>query len=87
MNKTSDQEKYLDSSENWKNVFYSEQTSFLPTGVDTGFKGFFQAKYLNQTWASQDPLTCSNIDTSGIACSLQNTGRETFEDSTWEYGL
>ncbi|KAK8083862.1 hypothetical protein PG996_002643 [Apiospora saccharicola] len=87
MNNTADQEKYLDSSENWKNVFYSEQTSFLPSGVDTGFKGFFQAKYLNQTWASQDPLTCSNIDTSGIACSLQNTGRETFEDSTWEYGF
>ncbi|KAK8087829.1 hypothetical protein PG997_002790 [Apiospora hydei] len=87
MNNTADQEKYLDSSENWKNVFYPDQTSFLPTGVDTGFKGFFQAKYLNQTWASQDPLTCSNLDTTGIACSLQNTGRETFEDSTWEYGL
>ncbi|KAK7923500.1 glycosyl hydrolase family 92 [Apiospora marii] len=87
MNNTADQEKYLDSSENWKNVFYPEQTSFLPSGADTGFKGFFQAKYLNQTWASQDPLTCSNIDTSGIACSLQNTGRETFEDSTWEYGF
>ncbi|KAK8055047.1 hypothetical protein PG993_000274 [Apiospora rasikravindrae] len=87
MNNTADQEKYLDSSENWKNVFYPDQTSFLPTGVDTGFKGFFQAKYLNQTWASQDPLTCSNLDTTGIACSLQNTGRETFEDSTWEYGF
>ncbi|KAK8126826.1 alpha-1-2-mannosidase subfamily, partial [Apiospora kogelbergensis] len=87
MNNTADQEKYLASSENWKNVFYPEQTSFLPSGPNTGFKGFFQAKYLNQTWASQDPLTCSNIDTSGVACSLQNTGRETFEDSTWEYGF
>lgn len=89
---TADQEKYIESSGNWQNLYKSDQTSFINTtsstrSVDTGFVGFFQPKFLNQTWGFQDPLTCSNIDTSGVACSLQNTGRETFESSIWEYSL
>lgn len=90
LNNTADQEKYIESSGNWQNLYRSDQTSFLNTSagpVDTGFVGFFQPKFLNQTWEVQDPLTCSNIDSSGIACSLQNSGRETFESSLWEYGL
>lgn len=90
LNNTADQEKYVESSGNWQNLYRADQTSFFNTSagpVDTGFVGFFQPKFLNQTWEVQDPLTCSNIDTSGIACSLQNTGRETFESSLWEYGL
>ncbi|QSZ33880.1 hypothetical protein DSL72_005454 [Monilinia vaccinii-corymbosi] len=83
----SDVHKYLGRSENWKNLYNAEQTSNLPSGTDTGFKGFFQPKYLNQTWGFQDPLKCSNIDTSNSVCSLQNSGAETFESSIWEYSL
>lgn len=87
LNHTADQEKYIESSGYWQNLFRADQTSFINNTVDTGFVGFFQPKFLNQTWDLQDPLTCSNIDTSGLACSLQNTGRETFESSIWEYSF
>ncbi|RLL93194.1 hypothetical protein CFD26_101992 [Aspergillus turcosus] len=84
MNKTADAEKYERSSGFWRNLFRTDQTSFF-NGNDTGFKGFFQPKYLNGTWGFQDPLTCSNVDTSQRSCSLQNNGAETFESSIWEY--
>ncbi|TVY59115.1 putative secreted glycosidase [Lachnellula cervina] len=84
----SDVEKYTTRAGNWKNLFKSDQTSSLPTGTDTGFVGFFQPKYLNETWGSQDPLQCSNIDTNpNSVCSLQNSGAETFESSIWEYSF
>jgi putative alpha-1,2-mannosidase len=51
-----DVEKYITRSGNWKNLFKSDQTSFLSSGADTGFVGFFQPRYLNQTWGLQDPL-------------------------------
>lgn len=86
LNKTGDAEKYEKRSESWKNLFKEDQTSFN-NGTDTGFTGFFQPKYLNQTWGHQDPLKCSNIDNSGSVCSLQNTAAETFESSIWEYQL
>ncbi|KAK5995395.1 putative secreted glycosidase [Cladobotryum mycophilum] len=86
MGKKADQEKYLESSGNWHNLYRSDQQSKYDNGTDTGFKGFFQAKYLNQTWFDQDPLKCSNQDDKSV-CSLQNTGAETFESSTWEYGF
>ncbi|XHF97346.1 hypothetical protein AWENTII_000936 [Aspergillus wentii] len=84
LNKTGDAEKYESRSGNWQNLFREDQTSYL-NGNDTGFKGFFQPKYMNGTWGFQDPLACSNIDTSGKACSLTNNGPETFESSIWEY--
>lgn len=87
LNNTAGQEKYLETSGNWENLYKSDQTSSFANGTDTGFTGFFQPKFLNQTWGFQDPLQCSNIDDSGAACSLQNTGRETFESSIWEYSL
>ncbi|KAI1822219.1 family 92 glycosyl hydrolase [Xylaria intraflava] len=87
MGKTDDVEKYLDSSNNWQNIYQENQTSSLFTGADTGFVGFFQPKYLNGTWGFQNPLKCSNIDNTGSVCSLQNTGAETFESSIWEYGF
>ena len=85
LGKIDDVEKYIGSSGNWKNLYKANQSSFLFDGQDTGFQGFFQPKFLNQTWGYQDPLNCSNLDDVGI-CSLQNTGRETFESSIWEYG-
>ncbi|KUI63567.1 hypothetical protein VM1G_10303 [Cytospora mali] len=87
LNHTADQEKYLESSGYWQNLYKTDQTSFINGTTDTGFVGFFQPKFLNQTWGFQDPLQCSNIDTSNVACSLQNTGRETFESSIWEYSF
>ncbi|KAA8573951.1 hypothetical protein EYC84_005494 [Monilinia fructicola] len=83
----SDVQKYLGRSENWQNLYNAEQASYLQNGTNTGFKGFFQPKYLNQTWGLQDPLKCSNIDNSNSVCSLQNSGAETFESSIWEYSF
>jgi putative alpha-1,2-mannosidase len=86
--KEGDVEKYITRSGNWKNLFKSDQTSFLSNGTDTGFVGFFQPRYLNRTFGLEDPLKCSNIDTDpNSVCSLQNTGSETFESSIWEYSL
>ncbi|KAL3431388.1 glycosyl hydrolase family 92-domain-containing protein [Aspergillus tetrazonus] len=84
LNKTGDVERYEETSRYWQHLFRADQTSFI-SGADTGFKGFFQPKHLNGTWGYQDPITCSNIDRSGRACSLQNNGAETFESSLWEY--
>lgn len=58
-----DVEKYQSRSEYWLNLYRSDQTSYTINGSDTGFTGFFQPKYLNQTWGFQNPLKCSNIDT------------------------
>ncbi|KAL4905945.1 hypothetical protein BDW74DRAFT_167579 [Aspergillus multicolor] len=84
LNRTGDAEKYESTSRYWQNLFRADQNSLL-SGADTGFRGFFQPKHLNGTWDYQNPITCSNIDRSGRACSLQNTGAETFESSLWEY--
>ncbi|KAH6606104.1 glycosyl hydrolase 92 [Trichoderma cornu-damae] len=86
LGKKQDQEKYIESSGNWRNIFKADQTSFFSNGTDTGFKGFFQGKFLNQTWFTQPPLMCSYMDTTSI-CSLQLAGPETFESSIWEYGF
>ncbi|ATZ51835.1 hypothetical protein BCIN_07g04000 [Botrytis cinerea B05.10] len=84
----SDVQKYLERSKNWQNLYNGAQPSYLTNGTDTGFKGFFQPKYLNQTWGLQDPLKCSNIDYNpNSVCSLQNSGAETFESSIWEYSF
>lgn len=85
---TSDVQKYLGRSKNWQNLYNAAQSSYFANGTNTGFKGFFQPKYLNQTWGLQDPLKCSNIDNNpSSVCSLQNSGSETFESSIWEYSL
>ncbi|KAF1986748.1 glycoside hydrolase family 92 protein [Aulographum hederae CBS 113979] len=90
--KQADVEKYLERSNNWKNLFRDDQKSFIyatdGSSTDTGYIGFFQPKYLNETWGFQDPLTCSNIDDNATSsCSLQNTAVETFESSIWEYSF
>lgn len=87
MGNQGDAEKYLGRSENWQNLFRPDQTSLI-NGTSTGFVGFFQPKYLNQSWGFQDPLYCSNIDSNpNSVCSLQNTAGETFESSIWEYAF
>jgi len=78
---------YLERSQNWKNLFNPNTSSSL-NGRPTGHSGFFQPKYLNQTWGYQDPFYCSQLDTNPQSvCSLQNTAGETFESSIWEYGF
>ncbi|CEN62337.1 Putative Alpha-1,2-mannosidase family protein [Aspergillus calidoustus] len=84
LNRTTDVERFERTSRYWQNLFRADQRSAI-NGTDTGFVGFFQPKHLNGTWGYQDPITCSTVDRSGRACSLQNTGAETFESSIWEY--
>lgn len=74
---------YLARASNWQNLFKADQTSFI-NGVDTGFVGFLQPKYLNRTWGFQDPYLCSPLQ--GF-CSLTSNPSETFESSIWEYQL
>ncbi|KAM7195311.1 glycoside hydrolase [Naviculisporaceae sp. PSN 640] len=81
-----DQQKYLLSSANWQNLFNPLTPSTWWNNTPTPFTGFFQPRHLNKTFAYQNPLNCSNLDTFSV-CSLQNTGAETFESSIWEYGF
>ncbi|KAG5987422.1 hypothetical protein E4U52_007581 [Claviceps spartinae] len=48
MNKTSDAEKYLERSRNWKNI------PNVGDLVDSGFQGFLQPRYLNGTFGWED---------------------------------
>ncbi|KAL4920361.1 glycosyl hydrolase family 92-domain-containing protein [Aspergillus aurantiobrunneus] len=72
---------YLSRADNWKNLFKSDQTSFI-NDTDTGFVGFFQPRFLNGTWGYQDPIACSALTS---WCSLTSNPSETFESSVWEY--
>ncbi len=81
-----DHAKYLERSGNWQNLYKADEASAWWNGTGTGFTGFFQPRNLNGTWYYQNPLNCSNADETSV-CSLQNTGRETFESSVWEYGF
>lgn len=72
---------YFARSTNWQNLWKADQTSLI-NGTDTGFRGFFQPKYLNGTWGFQDPIACSNL---ASFCSLTTNPSETFEASIWQY--
>ncbi|KAI1170492.1 glycoside hydrolase family 92 protein [Nemania sp. FL0916] len=74
-------EKYVARGANWRNLWREDQTSLIK-GNDTGFKGFFQPKYLNGTWGFQDPIDCSAL---ASFCSLTTNPSETFEASVWQY--
>ena len=76
-------DKYIARSNNWRNLWKADQTSFI-NETDTGFTGFFQPKYLNGTWGYQDPIACSAL--AGF-CSLTSNPSETFEASIWQYQL
>ncbi|OCL08078.1 glycoside hydrolase family 92 protein [Glonium stellatum] len=80
---TADYEKYTRRSGNWKNMFKADQTSFI-NGTDTGFVGFLQPKFLNQTWGYQDPILCSPL-LNFTSCYLNPDGHETYEGSSWLY--
>ncbi|TWU75094.1 hypothetical protein ED733_006919 [Metarhizium rileyi] len=74
-------EKYMHRSMNWQNLWKDDQISVIK-GKDTGFKGFFQPKYMNGTWGFQDPIACSTL---ASFCSLTSNPSETFEASIWQY--
>jgi putative alpha-1,2-mannosidase len=83
LGKEDDHTKYMQRSMNWLALWKNDQKSEI-NGVDTGFTGFFQPKYLNGTWGYMDPVACSPL--AGF-CSLTSNPMETFEDSIWEYQL
>ncbi|KAH7413638.1 glycosyl hydrolase family 92-domain-containing protein [Phaeosphaeria sp. MPI-PUGE-AT-0046c] len=83
INRPDDFQKYLQRSGNWKNMFKSDQRSSV-AGLDTGFSGFLQPRYMNGTWGYQDPIFCSPLlDFTG--CYLNPSGRETYEGPVWLY--
>jgi len=80
---TADYQKYLARSGNWKNMFKADQRSTL-NGVDVGFEGFLQPRYMNGTWGYQDPVFCSPL-LNFTACYLNPAGGETYEGPVWLY--
>ena len=75
-------EKYLERSGDWLNLYKANQTSYWMNRTSTGFTGFFQPRYANDTWRYQDPIECSPLDE---FCSYSSNPKETFESSIWEY--
>lgn len=65
LNKSADAEQLFTSSSYWVNLFKEDQTSSLNISQntsplqDSGFTGFLQPRYLNQTFGYQDPSLCS----------------------------
>ncbi|KAE8828059.1 hypothetical protein HRS9139_07278 [Pyrenophora teres f. teres] len=83
LGKTADYQKYLARSGNWKNMFKADQRSTL-NGVDVGFEGFLQPRYMNGTWGYQDPIYCSPL-LNFTGCYLNPAGGETYEGPAWLY--
>ena len=83
LNHPDDYEKYVDRAGYWQNMFKADQTSSI-NGTDTGFVGYLQPKYLNQTWGFQDPIFCSPL-LNFTSCYLNPEGHETYEGSSWLY--
>ncbi|ROV93934.1 hypothetical protein VSDG_06259 [Cytospora chrysosperma] len=90
LNKTSDAEKFLNTSGYWANLFKADQTSSLNLSqdssplVDSGFTGFLMPRYLNGTLGYQDPAFCS-LMLEFTSCYLNADGHETYEGSSWLY--
>ena len=80
---TADYEKYIDRSGYWQNMYNPTQTSSI-NRTDTGFTGYLQPKYLNQTFGFQDPILCSPL-LNFTSCYLNPDGHETYEGSSWLY--
>lgn len=81
MGKYDDYEKYLKRSGNWINLYNPDQTSYI-NETDTGFIGFLQPKYLNQTFGFQDPIFCSGL-MNFTSCYLNSGGHETYEGTSF----
>ncbi|KAJ4395869.1 hypothetical protein N0V93_000083 [Gnomoniopsis smithogilvyi] len=90
LNKTADADQLFESSSNWVNLYKEDQTSSLNISQtagpleDSGFTGFLQPRYLNQTFGYQDPALCSLL-LNFTSCYLNADGHETYEGSSWLY--
>lgn len=78
-----DAKKYLARSGNWKNMFKADQRSVL-NGIDSGFEGFLQPRFMNGSWGYQDPVYCSPL-LNFTGCYLNPAGGETYEGPVWLY--
>ncbi|KAL2858554.1 glycosyl hydrolase family 92-domain-containing protein [Aspergillus pseudoustus] len=83
MGHTSDRDKYLQRSHNWRNLYKADQGSAID-GVDTGFVGYLQPRNADGTWGYQDPIFCSPL-LNFTSCYLNADGHETYEGSCWLY--
>ncbi|KAL4757891.1 glycoside hydrolase family 92 protein [Aspergillus foveolatus] len=83
LGRTDDRDKYLERSENWRNLWKEDQSSAI-NGVDTGFTGFLQPRLEDGSWAYQDPIFCSPL-LNFTSCYLNAEGHETYEGSCWLY--
>ncbi|KAH6906323.1 glycosyl hydrolase [Coprinopsis sp. MPI-PUGE-AT-0042] len=82
LEKPEDVEKYTNMSLFYRNI-WDESV------VSDGYKGFFQKRFSNGTFAYTDPTHCSPNDKNGTRpCSLQGTNVNGFyESSSWEYSF
>ncbi|KAI1208256.1 glycoside hydrolase family 92 protein [Annulohypoxylon truncatum] len=82
-----DETKYLQRSQNWKNLFNPEQEDrFRDEDGDvqkSDFKGFLQPRFRNGTWRYQNTRLCSPIYQQH-SCYF-DTQYETYEGSPWLY--
>ncbi|OTA98247.1 glycoside hydrolase family 92 protein [Hypoxylon sp. CI-4A] len=82
-----DETKYLQRSQNWKNLFNPDQDDRFrdEEGVVqmSSFKGFMQPRFRNGTWRYQNTRLCSPIYQQH-SCYF-DTQYETYEGSPWLY--
>lgn len=52
LGKMDDAERYIERAGFWRNLWREDQGSVI-NGSDTGFRGFFQPRYLNGSWGYQ----------------------------------
>ncbi|KAG9220559.1 hypothetical protein CCMSSC00406_0004015 [Pleurotus cornucopiae] len=80
LGKTEDEARFTNRSLFYRNVWD-------PSITNDGFKGFSQKRFMNGSFAFQDPSNCSPNDKNDTrSCSLQGDNLNGFyESSSWEY--
>ncbi|KAI1322739.1 glycoside hydrolase family 92 protein [Xylariaceae sp. FL0255] len=96
LGRTSDEQKYLARSKNWKNIWspsriddpYDTDEDDMVAGwtvPNPPFKGFMQPRYMNGTWARQNTRLCSPAH--GMHSCYFDTRYDTYEGSPWLYSF
>ncbi|KAM0816939.1 putative Secreted glycosidase [Seiridium cardinale] len=84
---TTDEEKYLERSRNWKNLYNPEQVDRYVqkdgTVVDSPFQGFLQPRLTNGSFIRQNTRLCSPIYEQHV-CYF-DTRYDTYEGNPWLY--
>ncbi|RYP30698.1 hypothetical protein DL767_006114 [Monosporascus sp. MG133] len=87
LGKTDDEKKYLERSNNWKNLYNPEQDDQYQdesgSTVGSKFKGFLQPRFLNGSFHYQHTRLCSPIYEQHV-CYF-DTRYDTYEGSPWLY--